>query len=353
MEDDQERPIAYASRTLSSSEKNYAQIEREALSNIFGVKKFHQFLHGRKFTLVTDHQPLLTILGPETAIPPLAAARMQRWAIVLSAYDYQIEYRSSAKHSNCDVLSRLPHDDSKIGSESEIYSLSAINKYFPITAMDIGKATLQDLVLSKVHDWVIMGWPEASAEDFKPYHTRRNKLSCDKNCILWGSRVIIPRVFRRKMLKELHPGVCAMKAIVRTCVWWSKMDEEIEREIKLCSVCQKVWSSPRSAPLTPWKWATRPFQRIHIDFCQKGSDYFLVVVDCHSKWIEVQHMTSVTTEKTINELRLIFAQHGLLEEVVSDKWPQFVSNEFAEFMHKNGIKHTLTPPYHPQSNGAA
>ena len=64
-------------------------------------------------------------------------------------------------------------------------------------------------------------------------------------------------------------------------------------------------------------------------------------------------MTSIPAERTINELRLIFAQHGLPEEVVSDNGPQFVSNEFAEFMHKNGIKHTLTPPYHPQSNGAA
>ena len=356
MEDGQERPIAYASRTLSSSEKNYAQIEREALSIIFGVKKFHQFLYGRKFTLVTDHQPLLTILGPKTAIPPLAAARMQRWAVVLSAYDYQIEYRSSAKHSNCDALSRLPHEDSKIGGESEIYSLSAIDKDFPITAMDIGKATLQDPVLRKVHDWVMMGWPEASTEDLKPYHTRRNELSCEQNCILWGSRVIIPQVFRGKMLKELHwehPGVCAMKAIARTSIWWPKMDEEIEREIKLCSVCQNVRSSPPSAPLIPWKWATRPFQRIDINFCQKGSDYFLVVVDSHSKWIEVQHMTSITTEKTINELGLIFAQHGLPEEVVSGSGPQFVSNEFAEVMHRNGIKHTLTPPYHPQSNGAA
>ena len=118
---------------------------------------------------------------------------MQCWAIVLSAYDYQIEYRSSAKHSNCDALSRLPHEDSNIGSESEIHSASAIDKgEFPITAVDIGKATLQDPVLSKVHDWVMRGWPEASTEDLKPYYTRRNELSCEQNCILWDSRVIIP-----------------------------------------------------------------------------------------------------------------------------------------------------------------
>ena len=95
MDDGQERPIAYASSTLSSSERNYAQIEREALSIVYGVKKFHQFLYGRKFTLVTDHQLLLALLGPKAAIPTMAAAGMQRWAIVLSAYDCQIEYRRS------------------------------------------------------------------------------------------------------------------------------------------------------------------------------------------------------------------------------------------------------------------
>jgi len=75
------------------------------------------------------------------------------------------------------------------------------------------------------------------------------------------------------------------------------------------------------------------------------------VVDSHSKWIEVQQMTTITAGNTINELRLIFAQHGLPGEVVFDNGPQFVSTEFAEFMNKNGIKHTLRPPYHPQSNG--
>ena len=64
-------------------------------------------------------------------------------------------------------------------------------------------------------------------------------------------------------------------------------------------------------------------------------------------------MSSTTTERTVGELRLIFAQHGLPEEVVWDNKAQFTSNEFAEFMSENGIKHTLVPPYHPQSNGAA
>ena len=75
----EEKPIAFASRTLSKSERNYAQIEKEALSIIFGIKKFHQYLFGRTFFLCTDHKPLVTLLSPKSGIPTLAAARLQRW----------------------------------------------------------------------------------------------------------------------------------------------------------------------------------------------------------------------------------------------------------------------------------
>ena len=91
--DGSERPIAYASRTLTTAEKNYPQMEREALSLVYGIRKFHQYLYGRKFVLVTDHKPLTTLLGPKKSIPPLAAARLQRWALLLSAYSYEIEWK--------------------------------------------------------------------------------------------------------------------------------------------------------------------------------------------------------------------------------------------------------------------
>ena len=108
MEDGQEQPIAFASRTSSKSEQNYSQIEKKALALILGFKKFHLYLCGRTFTLVTDHKLLTTIFGAKRGTPPLAAARLQCRSLILSAYSYNIEYRSTEAHANADSLSRLP-----------------------------------------------------------------------------------------------------------------------------------------------------------------------------------------------------------------------------------------------------
>ena len=101
--DGMHRPVVYASWTMSKSERNYAQIEKEALVLVFGVKKFHNFLYACPFTLVTDHKPLLTILGPKKGVPTLAAARMQHWALILAVYQYQLQFRSTDKHKNTDL----------------------------------------------------------------------------------------------------------------------------------------------------------------------------------------------------------------------------------------------------------
>ena len=102
-----------------------------------GVKRFHQFLYGRKFTLVTDHKPLQAILGPKSAVPTLAAARMQRWALLLSAYDYDLMCCKSGEHANADGLSRLRCQESRVALEAEVYTIGALRENFPVMAVDI------------------------------------------------------------------------------------------------------------------------------------------------------------------------------------------------------------------------
>ena len=154
-------------------------------------------------------------------------------------------------------------------------------------------------------------------------------------------------------LHEEHPAIVAMKAIARSYLWWSNLDAEIELKVKNCEVCQSVRKAPPRAPLYPWRWPTRVWQRVHIDFAEKDGNSFLGLVDSHSNWIEVAHMTSTSAESTIDQLRVWFAAYGLPEEVVSDNGPQFIASEFVDFLKQNGVKQTLIPPYHPSSNGAA
>ena len=137
--DQEERPIAFASHTLSPSERNYFMIEKEDLAIIFSLKKFHQYLLGRRFKLQTDHKPLAFLFGPKRGIPVLAASRLQRWSIQLAAYQYDIEYRPSKNHAKADAFSRMPR---KIIEEVDEWTKDANHievERTPITVSKIGK----------------------------------------------------------------------------------------------------------------------------------------------------------------------------------------------------------------------
>ena len=112
MPDGLDKPIAFASRSLAPAERKYSQIEKEGLAIVFGVKKFHQYLFGRHFTILSDHKPLQHLFSETKGTPTMASARIQRWAMVLGAYDYSISYKPGEQHVNADLPSRLPLPDS-------------------------------------------------------------------------------------------------------------------------------------------------------------------------------------------------------------------------------------------------
>ena len=93
IEDGSEHPISFASRTLTKAERNYSNLEREALVVIFGMKKFHQYIYSRQFIPETDHKPLESFFNKKKATPAMAAARIQRWALTLAAYNYTVKYK--------------------------------------------------------------------------------------------------------------------------------------------------------------------------------------------------------------------------------------------------------------------
>jgi len=353
-----ERPIAFASRSLTSAEKNYCQLEREGLSIIYGLTKFHKYVYGRRITIITDNKPITRILGSKVGIPSLAALRLQRWALILMAHDYEIRYRSAKEHANCDGLSRLAGGtDNYLATELKVNYFCQLDD-LPVTDKQIAEQSRKDPVIAAAIDYAMKGWPAHCPDDdrLRPYFNRRDQLSVDRGCLLWGARVVVPPKFQDKLLHELHethPGIVRMKSMARAYFWFPNMDLAIETLVKSCPACQALQKDQPAVPLISWPYSSRCWERIHIDFADILKRQYLIVIDSYSKWIEVKEMGSTSTQQTIKELRRMFASHGLPEVLVSDNGPQLVSEMMETFLRSNGVRHVLSPPYHPASNGAA
>ena len=360
MDDGSELPVAFASRTLSSAEKRYSQLEKEALAIIFAVRKFHDYIYGRRFILYSDHKPLQYLLSEMKQIPQLASSRIQRWAITLSAYNYSIKHKPGKKLSHADALSRLPLPDQPTRvpmPQDVVLVLNHISETI-ISADHIKEWTNKDPVLSRLRNLVLTGGQiPTDVNGLSPYTHCFSELSVADGCLLRGSCVIVPPPGHSLLLSQLHeghPGITRMKNLARSYFWWPGMDRAIEDMVRKCDKSQEHGNFPPSNPIHPWECPKTPWTRLHIDHAGPFlGNYFLILVDAHSRWIEVHLVNSTSTEATVKVLRQIFSTHGLPQQIVSDNGPSFTSHEFKEFMTRNGIRHSLTAPYHPRSNGLA
>ena len=220
MHDGTERPIAFASRTLTKTEQKYAQIDKEALSIIWGVKKFHMYLFGLSFTLYTNHQPLTSIFQPRKSIPVVTTAHLQRYALFLAGNDYTIEYKSTKIHSNADSLSRLPlveeSRDEEVVHPVGVFNLMQFDP-LPVTVDKVTREKQRDPVLAQVYEMTSKGWPHHTAPALNPYFIRKDEITLQSGCLMWGIRVVVPPKLRPQVLEELHQGhmgVVKMKAEV-------------------------------------------------------------------------------------------------------------------------------------------
>ncbi|XP_011859117.1 PREDICTED: uncharacterized protein K02A2.6-like [Vollenhovia emeryi] len=353
--DGSERAIQYASQTLSSTQRNYSQIDKEAYAIIYGVKKFHQYLQGSKFTLITDHRPLTQIFSPTKSLPIYTALRMQHYSLFLQGFNYDIKYRKSELHSNADCLSRLPIPrNADVQDPVDVFQLSTFDT-LPITAREVATATATDKELSKLLQILKSGKNTEKEKTF--YTVNLHEFTLQNNVIFRGHRVVIPRILQKKILQELHTGhfgVVRMKHLARGYIWWYQIDRDIENLVANCNDCNAFRNDPPKNNSHIWEPCAVAFERVHADFAGPFlGHYFFILVDAFSKWPEIHIVKDMMSRTTIDLCRQIFATHGLPKYFVSDNGRTFTSKEFRNFLQVNEITQKLTAPYHPATNGQA
>eukprot|EP00731_Ephydatia_muelleri_P030921 Em0022g435a len=371
--DGSERPIANASKTLTNTQRGYSQIQKEALAIIFALSKFHQFLYGRTFILITDHKPLIALFGPTKATPALAANRLARWALMLSQYQYCIEYRKTSDHGNADALSRLPvgPDANFDGEESEadvdtVCSIKTISLQLnPTDPGTMAKESAKDSIISNVMRYTREGWPpKGSAEEegttersIEAFRKLAISLSTAYGCLLYGSRLVIPPSLRPQVLQLLHLGhfgMQRMKQLARTAVYWLGIDADIMDLCHRCTACAEHQKMPPKPANHPWMLPEKPWSRVHVDHAINflGSNW-LVLIDAYSKYPCIHPTSSTSTKSTTELLEQDFSYFGYPHTIVSDNATSFSSEEFQVWCRERGITHLTGAPYHPATNGAA
>ena len=354
------KPIAYASRSLSTSERNYAQIEKELLAIVFACTKFHQYIYGFLTKVQTDHKPLEVIFKkPLHQVSP----RLQRMLLRLQKYELDIKYVKGKYLNVADTLSRAHTDDASEDIDSEEVQLvvhTVINN-LPVSdtrIADIRTATVQDTHLQQLRKLIDQGWPTNLCNVPEPLHQYwkvREDLCIADDLILKGDRIVVPSNRQSLILKAIHEGHLGIekcKARARICVYWPHIDDDIEQAVKQCSVCNQYARANQKEPLLPHSVPERPWYKVGADHFTIASQDYLLVVDYFSKYPEVIPVSSKSADSTIIEMKAIFARHGVPNTVIADNMP-FGSKQFQEFSKEWNFNLVTSSPRFPQSNGMA
>ena len=363
------QPIAFASRALTQTEKNYCQIEKELQAVVFSMHRFDQYVYGQHVDIETDHQPLeILARKPLKDVP----RRLQRMLLELQRYDFTLHYKKGKLLFIADTLSRahLTEENEEYDVEERICCFSTQRDYEDINlAMEtsglsderirqIQENTKCDDVMQDLIRHIKQGWPSnvrAVAVNIRPYFHIRDELVTEDGVIYRGERCVVPSSMRKDILLKLHSahmGIVGTLRRARESVYWPGMNEDIKTYISKCRICNELRAtSQQKQPLMPHDRPDRPWAKVGVDLFQLVNRDFLITVDYWSNYFEIDELSNTNALQVIKCLRRHFATHGIPDVVITDNGPQFSSDAFANFSADWMFKHTTTSPYWPKANG--
>ena len=352
-------PVYYASRTLTSAEKNYQNLKRECMATVWGMEKFHYFLYGKHFILQTDQKPLVSIFRKHMID---VSPRIQRIAIRAWQYQFEPQYISGKMNVIADALSRVtPLDFEDHDVDKEVLAVNVLT-YTAIEEREkteLLNETDKDAELQALKMVISKGWPKkrsSLAPNLQPYWNYRDELTIEDGILMKGQKIIIPTSLKQQYIDKIHAGhtgigSCLKKA--REFIFWVNYSKDIQEAVEKCSLCQEqqnvLMTNQRYVSEVP----PHPWHTLGSDlFYHKQLD-FLVVVDYFSKFLIVRKIPNSTSSAIIKELDSIFSEYGKPYLFCSDNGPCYTSAEFKIFLDKWKIEHRKSSPHYPQSNGLA
>ncbi|XP_055710577.1 uncharacterized protein LOC129806196 [Phlebotomus papatasi] len=351
-------PVAYATRSLTSAEQNYPQLEKEAGAIRFGCTKFHSYIWGAAVTIETDHKPLEVIFRkPMVDAPP----RLRRILYDVKPYAPKVVYKPGKEIPVADALSRICASEEAtseeiLADEREVYAISCLEKSAEIRYKN---ATLEDKTLQDLMRYIKTGWPDHAnqvKQSVRSYFTFKEELSEYEGIVYKGEKIVIPEAERATLLKLIHKGHNGINSSIRLArefLYWPGMAADIKNFVEKCRVCQQTQAAKQKEEIFLKKIPEYPFQIVASDLFHFATYDFVLLVDSFSGFYEFKKLPEASSEEVIRFLKEKFALLGCPEELHTDGGPQYSSKAFTQFARDWGFKHEKSSPGFPRANGLA
>ena len=352
--------ITYNSRSLTDVERRYGQIERESLAIQYGCLRNEIYLLGRDFDVVTDHKPLVSLYNNPRRPGPF---RVERMRLKLQGFSFKVIYRPG-KFNPADYtsrhplpLARCPKEELQTSAELEAHVNWVVTTDVPpsLELQEIQSALCHDPVLHDLYTAIKNKQP-LHAKKFKHFKSIATELSIAEGIILRGTKIVVPKSLQNKVIKiahEGHQGLVKTKQLLRSRVWFPKMDELVSSVVGPCVACQATVNIPSQEPINSTQLPNGPWESLAVDYHGPlpSGDYVLVVIDEYSRFAEIDFTKSTSANATIPKLDRIFSSYGIPFQLKSDNGAPFNSKTFSDYCKFMGIRHTTITPLHPRANG--
>lgn len=351
-------PIAYASVSLTQAQMKYSQIEKEFLAITWACEHFHFFLYSKEFTVETDHKPILGLISkPIEKLSP----RLQRLLVKFMRYNPKLIHVPGKFLYTADTLSRAPNKNKQVNTDYLHGEAAAVHSLVSVSdnkKSEIITSVENDLELQAVKHYIKKGWPRNKPNNAAPtvnaYWHCRHELHEADGFIFRGSRLVIPKQQRKIILAiihQAHQGITSCQAKAKEAVYWPGMTTDIKQMILACPTCLSYSPANTKEPLIQHEVPELPWDKVGIDFCKALDKAYMLLVDYHSKFIEIRNLKTTTASAVEGELKLIFATHGIPQIMISDNGPPFDSFSLKSFFKEWDVTHITSSPTYPASNG--